>query len=482
MKVKTVGWMAALGMVLSSVSVWSLTKPKGPGLTTTADSALTAPIASPTDVQSQFQIDGPLQLSGRLGHGTLLVGKQAQSYLLTTVVAKAGLASRQPLNLAVVLDRSGSMKGRRMDNALASARDMIRRLSDGDVLTIIAYDTTTDQLLPPTRIDGSSRERALSALANVQAKGDTCISCGIDAGMAALRQNSGMVDRILLLSDGEPTSGIKDLAGFRTLAASARAMGCAVSSVGVDVEYNERVLSALALESNGTHYFAETPTDVANAFDKELATLSKTTAKDVEVRIRLQEGVQLDQVVDRAFRREGNEVVVPLGSFSESEEKTVLLRIAHRPEGGVRMPIAKVELSYDGPRGTRERASGQLEADLTTDPNLVAPLDGVVEARLTRTESADALLDANRAIATGDLRGAEEKLQRALQGVRSKRKSLAARSPVATKSRVDQDLANQEGALDKAARELGNAPAGDSERTNKVQQKKNVEASNPFRL
>jgi Ca-activated chloride channel family protein len=490
MKVKTIGWMAALGMVFSSVTVWSLTKPKSWDAKTdaTADTALaTGPLVQepPTNSGAQFRVGNALQLSGRLGHSTLLSGNETESYILATVSAQGAGSVRQGLNLAVVLDRSGSMKGRRLQNALDAARNMIRRLSDGDILSIVAYDTQTDTLLAPTRMDGFSRDRALSALSNVQAKGDTCISCGIDAGMAALRQNSGMVDRILLLSDGEPTSGIKDVAGFRTLASRARSMGCALSSVGVDVEYNESVLSALALESNGTHYFAENPGDVSRAFDKELASLSKTTAKDAEVRIALADGVELEQVVDRAFRREGSDVIVPLGTFSENEEKTVLLRIRARSDAELSMKVARVSLSYAGPTGSRESENGSLEAGLTSDPNLVAPLDSLVEARLTRTESADALLGANQAIAGGDFKGAEEKLNRALADVREKRKTLAKKTPAAARPSVAADLAKQEGALDKAAKELEAAPKPGSaggERAGKVQQKRNVESSNPFRL
>ncbi len=491
MKVKTIGWMAALGMVFSSVTVWSLTKPKSWDAKTvaTADTALaTGPLVqdpSSNDTGAQFRVGSVLELSGRLGHSTLLTGNETESYILATVRAQTAGSVRQGLNLAVVLDRSGSMKGRRLGNALDAARDMIRRLSDGDVLSIVAYDTQTDTLLPPTRMDGFSRDRALSALSNVQAKGDTCISCGIDAGMAALRQNSGMVDRILLLSDGEPTSGIKDVAGFRTLASRARSMGCALSSVGVDVEYNERVLSALALESNGTHYFAENPGDVSRAFDKELSSLSKTTAKDAEVRIALADGVELEQVVDRAFRREGNDVVVPLGTFSENEEKTVLLRIRARSAQDLSMQIARVSLSYAGPTGSRSTETGNLQAALTTDANLVTPLDSLVEARVTRTESADALIGANQAIAGGDFKSAEEKLNRALNEVREKRKTIASRAPAAARPKLDQDLAAQEGALDKAAKDLEAAPKPGSaggERAGKVQQKRNVETSNPFRL
>ncbi|HMR09581.1 MAG TPA: hypothetical protein PKA88_27580, partial [Polyangiaceae bacterium] len=94
MKVKTIGWMAALGMVFSSVTVWSLTKPKSWDAKTvaTADTALaTGPLVqdpSSNDTGAQFRVGSVLELSGRLGHSALLTGNETESYILATVRAQ----------------------------------------------------------------------------------------------------------------------------------------------------------------------------------------------------------------------------------------------------------------------------------------------------------------------------------------------------------------------------------------------------------
>src|SRR5690606_17839869 len=146
-------------------------------------------------------------------------------------------------------DRSGSMRGKRLDNAIEAARTMVRRLRDGDVVSVITYDTATQTLVPATTIDSTSRQEVVSRIGDITLGGDTCISCGIDEAMSALRGRDGMVKRVLLLSDGEATAGVRDVEGFRRLAARAREMDCAITSIGVDVDYNERIMSALALES-----------------------------------------------------------------------------------------------------------------------------------------------------------------------------------------------------------------------------------------
>ena len=148
--------------------------------------------------------------------------------------------------------------------------------------------------------------------------------------MDNLRGRRGMVNRMLLLSDGEATAGIRNVDGFRRIALRARDMGCSISAVGVDVNYNERIMSALAQASNGRHYFVENAAGLQSVFDREIASLSNTVANGAELRIDLAPGVALSQVYDRTFRREGNTLVVPVGSFTAGEEKTVLVRVRGR--------------------------------------------------------------------------------------------------------------------------------------------------------
>src|SRR5690606_9645312 len=162
-----------------------------------------------------FTRSGTLQIEARAGHARLSAESPGQTFLLvTTKPAPAAAATPANVHLAVVVDRSGSMKGRRIEHALAAARGMVSRLRDGDVVSVIAYDTQPETLLPATTLDSFSRSRALASLANITPRGDTCISCGLDAAMSALNARTGMVNRILLLSDGEATAGVRDLSGF----------------------------------------------------------------------------------------------------------------------------------------------------------------------------------------------------------------------------------------------------------------------------
>src|SRR5690606_10977839 len=136
-----------------------------------------------------------------------------------------------------------------------------------------------------------SRGQIISQIASMESGGHTCISCGIELAMAMLRQRTGAVNRMLLLSDGEANRGLRHIEELRNLAAQAREMGSSISSIGVDVEYNERIMLALAQESNGRHHFVENPASLAQAFDEEFNSLVQTIAKDALLTVELAEGI-----------------------------------------------------------------------------------------------------------------------------------------------------------------------------------------------
>ena len=458
MKVKTVALLAALGMTLTSWTVWSVTDPRHDVAIEPDDSdppvIATGGGNDQPNALAQFTAGQTLMLEGRLGHARLLADRENESFLFVNVSAEqaASAAVSRPLNLAIVLDRSGSMKGQGLENARAAASGMVQRLREGDVVSVVTYNSTTQIVVPPTTIDASSRDRVVTALNGVTAQGDTCISCGIDAGVELLRQRSGMVDRLLLLSDGEATTGVRDVEGFRRIAAGVRRFGAAISSIGVDVDYNERIMAAVAQETNGRHYFVERPSELPKIFDDELASLVKTVGKGAELAVDLGPGVEVEQVLDRSFRREGNRLIVPFGDFAAGEQKTLLAKLRiPRGASGVR-PVAGVKLQYDDLKnGKRGECEGNLSVALTSDANQISPLDPLVLARVQRSETASVLTEANELFARGEVDQARKRLSKKRDDLRGGRTAAVQAAPASRANEVDADFERQEAALGAAS-------------------------------
>jgi Ca-activated chloride channel homolog len=423
---RRIGTLAALGLGLVAAQVWGGAEP--PQELEIRHEMPPAPVSTqqpdlgPRNAGSSFSSGTTLSLAGRLGHARLRADQPNDTLLLVGVRADDQARSSTPpgLNLSIVIDRSGSMKGKRLQNALAAARGMIGRLRAGDVVSVVSYAKTTEIVLPPTELDEPSRARALGALDQVVAQGGTCISCGIETGMELLSRRKGLVDRLLLLSDGEATDGVRDVDGFRQIAERCRDMGASISAIGVDVEYNERVMSVLALESNGRHHFVDDPADLARAFDAELETLARRVADEATLELELAPGVEAVQVHDRVHRREGSRLIVPLGGFSAGEEKTLLIGLwLPAGEPGER-PIASVRLGFtELASGDTASASGALAAVLVGPDQPSSELDPTVAARAERAQTTAVLREANQLFYDGKPDQARDKLARQLAGVRA---------------------------------------------------------------
>lgn len=466
MKLTLFGALAAASMSLTSMGVWVASRPDDgtkPAAPRSAD--WKPPAKTPEDPlpnvgqllgfgpKSEFSAGKTVVMEGRLGHPKLASGRTAETFLHLDLHAasEAVPTDSPPLDLSIVLDRSKSMEGRRMENAMAAARGMIGRLRTGDTVSVIAYNTTSETLVPPTTIDERTRTDVMLGLRSIEARGNTCISCGVEDAMAVIGRRPGAVKKILLLSDGEANAGIRDAEGFLALAERARGMDTTVSSIGVDVDYNEQLMLAVAQGSNGRHYFVESPSGLPQIFDDELRSLVETVASAAEVELELEPGVEMVEVLDRTFERDGGLVRVPLGTFARGDSKSVLVRLrVNRADAGDR-PIASVRLRY---RDLVENGEGSCDGDLvavvTDDPREVSPLDPLVEARLARAETVAALATANAQFSRGDLLSARRTLQDNRSRIRTRATDSSGRVATKDKFRLDSDFERQIGALEKA--------------------------------
>lgn len=499
MKIATVALLSTLGMALTSVSVWALTPPASKAAPTDSrpvSVAASAPRSSSTNgnllggllgsatstsTGATFTSGSTLMLEGRLGHPTLDAARDNETFLMLNVVAAAEeLANTSvPVNLSIVIDRSRSMEGRRLENALAAARGMIRRLRDGDTVSVVTYNTETTVVIPATVLDSRSREDLLFSLRGVEAQGHTCISCGIEMGLATMGTRPG-VSRMLLLSDGEANAGIRDVPGFQRLAEQARSRDVAISSIGVDVDYNERVMFAVAQSSNGRHYFVEDEAGLPRIFDEELDSLVRTVANRAEVELDLAPGVQLLEVMDRSFTRDGNRIFVPFGAFAQGDNKTLLVRLrVPRGEVGDRA-VADVRMRYDDLTLTSAGScQGSLVAALTDDARAVSPLDALVESRLARSETSVALQRANELFAEGDVAAARRTIDNSRGRIRDRATDASSKADAAQRPALDKDFERQLATLEEAEQGFSAAaaePAPAASRKGKAQVRSNAGA------
>jgi Ca-activated chloride channel family protein len=473
MKSTNVALLSLAGMLATGLSVYSMTPPGGaiaiggsdkagePVTREAVDRDTQAAIQPSSTSLGRFTSGSTIMVEGRAGHPKLLRSRQGETFVMLEVTgAGAGSAkAAAPVNLALVIDRSGSMKGTRMQNAISAATVAVDRLNDGDVVSVVTFDTRTSVVVPPSAIGPGVRERVNADIRSIGLGGDTCISCGVEEALSLLDRTTGRINRMMVLSDGDANHGVRDVPGFRSIGERARGRGASVTTIGVDVDYNEKILTALAQESNGRHYFVENDAGLARIFQEEAESLLRSIASDAEAEIDLGPGVELDRVLDRSFRRSGSRISVPLGTFEKGEVKTVLLKVRAPLGKGGPVKLADVRLRYrDLLTDKAGECEGKLDVELTDDAAVASDLDPVVEERLNRSETATALKEANFLFEQGKVGEARRRLEDRASGLRQAAEKAKKAAPGAKSAAVDKNFQGQISALEEASSGFATPP------------------------
>ncbi|MRG93367.1 vWA domain-containing protein [Polyangium spumosum] len=471
MKSSRVAVLAFAGMLLTSLSVYSFTPPGG--LPSSNEPTIGAEVAEDdtttektTDATTQtelahFTAGSTVMIEGRMGHPKILKNPRGETFLMLEARANASdRAKASPqVNLSIVIDRSGSMKGTRLRNAVNAAIGAVERLHDGDMVSVVTFDTRTEVVVPAVVIGPSTRGSVVSSISGITLGGDTCISCGIETAMAEMsRASEGRISRMIVLSDGDANHGLKDVPGFRSLAQRARDRAIGISTVGVDVDYNEKILSAIAVESNGRHYFVENDSALARVFEGEAEALTQAVASGAEVDIDLAPGVELDRVFDRSFRRNGSRITVPLGTFSGGDVKTVLVKLRVPSDANGELPVASIDMHYkDLVKNEDGRCNGKLGVEVV-DTN-GSDLDAVVAGRVNRSETAAALEEANRLFEQGKVAEARRRISAREQSLRDSAARAKTSAPAPRAADVAFDFDQQLAVVQRAEAGFAQAPA-----------------------
>ena len=201
----------------------------------------------------------------------------------------------QHVDMVVVLDRSGSMSGAKIQDARRAILDLIGQLSGQDRLALISYSTdvrTHFDLLP---VNNGNRPLMESAVRQLSPGGGTNLGAGLQAGirMIARAERGGKPAKLILISDGLANRGIVDPNTLGRMAAEAVRSEFAVSTVGVGDEFNEFLMTTIADRGTGYYYYLDNPQAFAEVFQKEFYLARNTLATAVTVHVPLAPGVEL---------------------------------------------------------------------------------------------------------------------------------------------------------------------------------------------
>lgn len=239
-------------------------------------------------------------------------------------------AARPGANVSLVLDRSGSMGGRKIELARQAVAHAIRLLNDGDRLGVVVYDHAVDTLLECMPATKQAKAQALGALAGIDARGSTNLAEGWFTGARALGGvvAPDRVSRVLLLTDGLANQGIVDHDELKKAAARLRAEGVHTSTFGLGADFDEELLTSIATEGGGHFYFIEQPQQIPDLLASELGEVLDVVARDVVFEVRGGAGTSVVVLNPLPVDQADGVARVRLGDFVSEQEVTLLLAVS----------------------------------------------------------------------------------------------------------------------------------------------------------
>jgi Ca-activated chloride channel homolog len=203
---------------------------------------------------------------------------------------------REPLNLVAVIDKSGSMSGEPLALVKRSLRGLLANLRDGDQLSIVLYGDTSHVHLKPTRASAAMLPRLLRAVELIESSGSTNMEEGLTVGYELAREtrsNFAGITRVALFTDERPNVGDTDAGSFIAMARDASAAGIGLTTIGVGVQFDSALATALSSTRGGNLFFLDGPEAADALFADELDYMVSELAHDLNVTLRPSAGFRI---------------------------------------------------------------------------------------------------------------------------------------------------------------------------------------------
>jgi Ca-activated chloride channel family protein len=337
-------------------------------------------------------------------------------YVLANIQARqeSHHPQRLPLNLCLVIDRSTSMQGARLDHVKAATYQLLETLGPEDTFGVVTFSDHAEIVWPNQPAGDSAR--AKSKITAIQASGGTEILQGLTVGLGELEKRRRMraINHMVLLTDGQ-TYG--DEEQCLALAVEAKKHGISITCMGLGDDWNDALLDAIATRSGGTSAYVATANDVQRIFQDQLHGLDTLYATDLEWIVREAEGISLKsafRLTPYLVRLTPERDVIPLGTLPTDNSIQLLMEFIVGSHAVGSHRLAQFELKGDLP--AMDRRGERVRQDLTVqfsppNPNLPQTVPPAILSALAKITIFQMQENAWKSLEKGDLVEATRRLE-----------------------------------------------------------------------
>jgi Ca-activated chloride channel homolog len=376
-----------------------------------------APVQAPQQLGLDVSLDRPTLVANREGKLVARIRLDARDI---------HLRERPPIDLTLVVDTSGSMLGKPIEDAKAAALSLLDGLRDGDRFTVVTFDSRAQVLVAPVVVDRSKLAGVQAALGKMEARGTTDLAAGLGLAMQQTVNNGipEAVRRIVVLGDGVPN----DATPIPQHVATAKSYGIAISTLGFGLEYDEVLLGQIAQGTGGQFHRIEAQDSIATAFRDELLRIERAVASNVLVRLQPGPGVTIARVIGHPSAPDATRAhTVQLGDLAEGQQQEIFVELsttAHRSGATVELLDAVVGYEDHTANAGRLERTAFVASSATEEPESEVAQEFSRALALARVAAAS--IDAIALAHAGEFARAEALLEEVEAQARKLAKSLDA--------------------------------------------------------
>lgn len=323
----------------------------------------------------------------RFDYPCIPAGEKTTIRLMLSVGGEGKILKPMPLNLSVVLDRSGSMQGSKISKVLEATRMLAGMMQQQDVLSLVTFNDSVQTLIPNAK--GPDLKGIEKILSLVTADGQTFLSGGYEEGvrLASVARHN-MVSRVMLLSDGQANQGITDRSILADMSKKNLSAHITTSTFGAGSDFDEDLMKRMAESGGGNSFYIEEPEHSEAVFREELEYMRGLVATDCTVTFRSAAGINATLLNNYSVTEKDTWLI---GDISTVEERSLVLELGISVIGkaGTELQVGEFEVNWNSMADNGRHDSTKLQAGVRvvtaeefeqTEPDRIVVIEAAMQA------------------------------------------------------------------------------------------------------